>query len=130
MKNKGKVLSMDFYEHKIKLIEENAKRLGIDIIQAFTGDATRYNESLKNIADYVLVDAPCSGFGLIRRKPEIKWNRKEGDIEELVEIQRSILNNAKEYLKVGGFLVYSTCTIEKKRILRINGFLKEMKTLD
>ncbi|NLK43422.1 MAG: 16S rRNA (cytosine(967)-C(5))-methyltransferase RsmB [Tissierellia bacterium] len=126
MKNKGKVLSMDFYEHKIKLIEENAKRLGIDIIQAFTGDATRYNESLKNIADYVLVDAPCSGFGLIRRKPEIKWNRKEGDIEELVEIQRSILNNAKEYLKVGGFLVYSTCTIEKEEnINMINGFLKE-----
>jgi len=126
MKNKGRVLSMDFYEHKIKLIEENARRLGVDIIEAFVGDATKFNESLVNIADYVLVDAPCSGFGLIRRKPEIKWNRKEEDIEELVKIQRSILNNAKEYLKVGGILVYSTCTIEKEENIKmVNQFIEE-----
>lgn len=126
MKNKGRVLSMDFYEHKIKLIEENARRLGVDIIEAFVGDATKFNESLVNIADYVLVDAPCSGFGLIRRKPEIKWNRKEEDIEELVKIQRSILNNVKEYLKVGGILVYSTCTIEKEENIKmVNQFIEE-----
>ena len=126
MKNKGRVLSMDFYEHKIKLIEENARRLGVDIIETFVGDATKFNESLVNIADYVLVDAPCSGFGLIRRKPEIKWNRKEEDIEELVKIQRSILNNAKEYLKVGGILVYSTCTIEKEENIKmVNQFIEE-----
>lgn len=128
MKNKGKVLSMDFYDHKIRLIEENAKRLGIDIIEAFTGDATKFHESLKNIADYVLVDAPCSGFGLIRRKPEIKWNRQEEDIKELAKIQRSILANAKEYLKVGGILVYSTCTIEKEENINIiKEFIKENK---
>ncbi|NLV89069.1 MAG: 16S rRNA (cytosine(967)-C(5))-methyltransferase RsmB [Tissierellia bacterium] len=126
MKNKGRVLSMDFYEHKIKLIEENARRLGVDIVETFVGDATKFNESLVNIADYVLVDAPCSGFGLIRRKPEIKWNRKEEDIEELVKIQRSILNNAKEYLKVGGILVYSTCTIEKEENIKmVNQFIEE-----
>lgn len=126
MNNKGKILSMDFYDHKIKLIEENAKRLGIDIIEAFVGDATSFNLALKEIADYVLVDAPCSGFGLIKRKPEIKWYRKEEDIEELVKIQRNILNNAKEYLKVGGILVYSTCTIEKdENINMIYDFLKE-----
>lgn len=128
MKNKGKILSMDFYEHRIRLIEDNAKRLGIDIIEAFTGDATKFNKSLKNIADYVLVDAPCSGFGLIRRKPEIKWYRREEDIEELTKIQRNILNNAKEYLKVGGILIYSTCTIEKdENINMVNQFIEENK---
>ena len=113
MNNKGKILSRDIYEHKIKLINENAKRLGINIIQTAISDATIRDENLIDIADYILVDAPCSGFGLIRRKPEIKWNRKEKDIEELVNIQSSILNNVKDYLKINGILVYSTCTIEK-----------------
>lgn len=126
MNNKGKVLSIDIYEHKIKLVEENAKRLGVDIIEAFVDDATKFNKSLENIADYVLVDAPCSGFGLIRRKPEIKWYRNEEDILELVKIQKNILNNAKRYLKVGGILIYSTCTIEKdENINMINEFIKE-----
>lgn len=126
MNNNGKIISMDIYEHKIKLIEENAKRLGIHIIETYVDDATKFNKSFENIADYVLLDAPCSGFGLIRRKPEIKWYRKESDIEELVNIQKSILNNAKRYLKTGGILVYSTCTIEKdENINMINGFLKE-----
>ena len=128
MNNQGKILSRDIYEHKIKLIEENAKRLGINIIQTSISDATKRDESLVNIADYLLIDAPCSGLGLIRRKPEIKRNRKEEDIAELVEIQYIILNNSKDYLKIGGILVYSTCTIEKdENINMINKFLDNNK---
>lgn len=126
MENKGRVLSGDIHKHKLELIEENAKRLGIEIIETKVSDATKRDESLVNIADYLLIDAPCSGFGLIRRKPEIKWNRKEKDIDELTNMQYELLNNAKDYLKVGGVLIYSTCTIEKdENINMIQRFLKE-----
>lgn len=114
MKNKGKILSLDIHQHKIKLIKDNAKRLGIDIIESYVEDAEKFNKEFVNMADYVLVDAPCTGFGLIRRKPEIKINRKEEDIKELASIQWTILNNAKEYVKLGGILFYSTCTITKE----------------
>lgn len=128
MNNKGRILSQDIYEHKIKLIEENAERLGISIIETSISDGTKRDKSLINKADYLLLDAPCSGLGLIRRKPEIKRNRKEEDIAELVKIQYNILNNVKDYLKAGGILVYSTCTIEKdENINIINRFLEENK---
>lgn len=126
MKNKGKVLSRDIYENKLDLIKENSNRLGINIIDAMVSDATKRDETLVNIADYCLVDAPCSGLGLIRRKPEIKWNRKENDVDELVRIQYNILNNIRDYLKVAGTLIYSTCTIENdENINIINRFLDE-----
>lgn len=126
MGNKGKVLSRDIHENKLELIEENAKRLGIKIIETKASDARKRDESLVDIADYLLIDAPCSGFGLIRRKPEIKWNRKEKDVDELIDIQYQILNNAKDYLKVGGTLIYSTCTIENdENINMIKRFLDE-----
>ena len=128
MNNKGKIFSRDIYDHKIKLIDENAKRLSIEIIQTAISDATKRDEYLVNIADYILVDAPCSGFGLIRRKPEIKWNRKENDIKELVNIQSNILDNVKDYLKIDGILVYSTCTIEKDENYNlIEKFLEQNK---
>ncbi len=126
MNNNGKILCFDIYEHKLRLIEDNAKRLGINIIETKLGDALELNESLINTADYLLVDSPCSGLGLIRRKPEIKRNRNEDDIMNLIDIQYKILNNAKEYLKIGGVLVYSTCTIEKdENINMVNKFLKQ-----
>lgn len=128
MNNEGKIFSRDIYEHKIKLIDENAKRLSIKIIETAISDATKRDEYLVNIADYILVDAPCSGFGLIRRKPEIKWNRKENDIKELVNIQSNILDNVKDYLKIDGILVYSTCTIEKDENYNlIETFLEQNK---
>lgn len=126
MNNKGEIIALDIYEHKIKLIEHNAKRLGIDIIKTKLGDAQKLDGNLINTADYLLVDAPCSGLGLLQRKPEIKRNRNENDIKNLMDIQYIILNNAKEYIKVGGILVYSTCTIEKdENINTINRFLQE-----
>lgn len=126
MDNKGTIIALDIFQHKIDLINDNAKRLGIDIIQAKIGDALKIDETLINFADYILVDAPCSGLGIIRRKPDIKRNRRLKDINELSKIQYKILENAKKYLKVGGILVYSTCTIEKEENNNlINKFLNE-----
>ncbi len=126
MENKGRVISRDIYEHKLSLIRSNSQRLGIDIIETEIYDAIEIDGSLVNTADYVLVDAPCSGLGLIRRKPEIKANKSQEDIESLSDLQFRILNNAKNYLKIGGVLIYSTCTIGKRENVDIiDKFLKE-----
>lgn len=111
MKNKGKLLCFDIYDSRVKLISDGAKRLGLDIIQAKAGDASVFNAELEK-ADKVLCDVPCSGFGIIRRKPEIKYKDKN-EADSLPEIQYSILANGAEYVKVGGRLLYSTCTLSK-----------------
>ncbi len=126
MKNKGKVISRDIHEHKLNLIRENSDRLGTDIIKTELYDALDLDSSLINSVDYILVDAPCSGLGLIRRKPEIKRNKSQDDIDSLSSLQFKILNTVKEYLKVGGILIYSTCTIGKAENLDIiNKFLNQ-----
>lgn len=112
MENEGQIFAFDVHEHKIKLINENAKRLGIDIINAQIGDGTVFDENFAEKADKILCDVPCSGLGIIRRKPDIKWNRE--DMSGLREIQQKILENAGRYLKRGGEIVYSTCTIDKR----------------
>ena len=119
MNNKGRILARDFYDHKIKLVENNSQRLGSTIIETEVFDATILDENLIESADYVLIDAPCTGLGMIRRRPEIKWNRVEKDIENITDIQKKILNNGSKYLKSGGVLVYSTCTIEKDENLNL-----------
>ncbi|MGN1418223.1 MAG: 16S rRNA (cytosine(967)-C(5))-methyltransferase RsmB, partial [Acutalibacteraceae bacterium] len=111
MNNSGKVLSFDLYQHRAELIAKGAKRLGIDIITAQTGDASEYNEQI-GLADKVLCDVPCSGLGIIRRKPEIKYKTQES-LGELPDIQLKILKNGAQYVKKGGRLVYSTCTLSK-----------------
>lgn len=126
MENQGKIIARDIYDHKLKLIKENSNRLGIDIINTELFDALKLDEKLLSKSDYVLVDAPCSGLGLIRRRPEIKWNRKEDDIEKIKEMQYIILRNASKYLKPGGILIYSTCTIEREEnINMIRNFITE-----
>ncbi len=126
MENCGKVLSFDVYEHKVELIKKSAQRLGIDIIDARLQDATVCLPELENSADCVLADVPCSGLGVIHKKPDIKWRRTEEDIKELCQIQKEILKTAAAYVKSGGTLVYSTCTIlpEENR-LQIDEFLKQ-----
>lgn len=119
MKNKGKVLARDIYEHKLKLVRENALRLGITNIKTGVFDATKVDKTYVEKVDKVLVDAPCSGFGIIRRKPEIKYNKTLKDINEISKLQLCILNNASAYVKKGGTLVYSTCTIEKDENLEV-----------
>ncbi len=112
MKNEGKLLAFDLYEHRAKLIEDSCARLGIKIIETAVNDATVYNPEIP-IADRVLCDVPCSGFGIIRRKPEIKYKNLDS-IKELPKIQSKILEISSLYLKVGGTLIYSTCTLNKK----------------
>ncbi len=114
MKNTGKIIACDVYKHRIKLVEENAKRLGIKIIETYEQDATNLNEEFFQKFDKILIDVPCLGFGVMKRKPDIKWQRKKEDIEEIREVQFKILENCVKYLKVGGELVYSTCSILKK----------------
>lgn len=111
MGNKGTVYSSDLYESRVKLIEQGAERLGLDIVKARVSDASLYDETLPE-ADIVLCDVPCSGLGVIRRKPEIKYKKKD-ELTELPEIQKKILDNAKNYVKQGGKLVYSTCTLNR-----------------
>ncbi len=124
MDNRGKIYAFDVHEHKIELIRKNSERLGIDIIEPTIGDGCEFNEKYAGTADKILCDVPCSGLGIIRRKPEIKWNREENS--NLPEIQRKILDNASKYLKNGGEIVYSTCTIEKEENEAVtSGFLAD-----
>ena len=113
MDNKGTIYAFDVYEHKIKLINDNAKRLGIDICKATLQDSSVLNEEYIEKADCVLVDAPCSGLGIIGRKPDIKYQRRVTDIHQLAELSFKILSSAARYVKPGGTLVFSTCTIER-----------------
>lgn len=114
MKNKGKIDAWDIHEHRTKLVDENSKRLGIKIISTKVEDATIYKEEYKNKFDKILLDVPCLGIGVLRRKPDIKWQKKKEDIEEISKLQFNILNTCSKYLKEGGELVYSTCSIFKK----------------
>ena len=128
MNNNGKIVARDVYEHKLKLIDDNSKRLGINIIETQMFDALKLDASLVSKADYCLVDAPCSGFGLIRRRPEIKWNRKEDDIKNIINMQYNILENGSKYVKDGGILIYSTCTILKEENVElVKSFLDNNK---
>lgn len=109
MKNKGKIIAIDIYDHKLELVKENCKRLGINIVDYIHVDGRTFND--ENGFDFILLDAPCSGLGLISSKPEIKWNKSPEDIEQLRVIQMSMLEKAVKLLKRGGYLLYSTCTL-------------------
>lgn len=112
MENEGELISCDLYENRVKLISDNAKRLQIDIIKTRTADACIYDENM-GLFDAILCDVPCSGLGVIRRKPDIKY-KPHTDFKELEEIQYGILTNAVKYLKKGGRILYSTCTLRKE----------------
>lgn len=113
MKNQGEILALDIYPHKLKLIENNAKKMGIDIITAVKMDAVKVKEQGKKF-DKILVDAPCSGYGVIRKKPEALYNKDMNNVNELSALQYNILDSASKVLKDDGELVYSTCTITKE----------------
>ena len=110
MENKGRILSYDLHESKLKLIDKSAARLGIDIISSAVRDGRMLDETLVGQADRVLCDVPCSGLGVIAKKPEIRYKSPE-DFARLPEIQLSIVENCSKYVKKGGILVYSTCTV-------------------
>ncbi|MDQ5983601.1 MAG: Ribosomal RNA small subunit methyltransferase B [Eubacteriales bacterium SKADARSKE-1] len=112
MKNNGEILSFDLYEQKVNLIKNGAKRLGIEIIKSKVKDAKLPMES-GTLVDRVLCDAPCSGFGIIRRKPEIRYKDKDL-FKDLPKLQYEILSASEKKLKPSGTLVYSTCTLNQK----------------
>lgn len=112
MENKGRVLSTDIYDHKLALTSENAKRLGISIIETQAIDATTLSDKYLRQADRVLVDAPCSGLGVLRRKADSRWRKTESMFKDLPVLQKAILESAAACVKIGGTLVYSTCTTE------------------
>jgi 16S rRNA (cytosine967-C5)-methyltransferase len=112
LENQGRVLSVDLYEHKLALVRQNAERLGIGIIETLALDATDLAAAKVGLADRVLVDAPCSGLGVLRRKPDARWRKSATLLTELPPLQLAILESAAQCLKSGGTLVYSTCTTE------------------
>jgi len=128
MNNQGEIIAFELYEHRVNLINELADRLGITNIKVYQKDATVYNPEFDGKFDKVLADVPCSGLGVIRKKPDIKWNTKPEDIEELTKIQYKILENAAKYVKNGGILLYSTCTnVSAENVDLINRFVSEHK---
>ena len=123
MHNQGHIDSYDLHAHRKELIESDAKRLGIDIVHAGVQDATTFKSSV--LYDRILCDVPCSGYGVLSRKPDIKLHMVPEDMDSLIPLQYSILNNVCQYVKVGGVLVYSTCTMNKKENEKqIEKFLK------
>ena len=127
MKNSGEVIAIDIHQHKIKLIDTNMKKLGIDIVKAIVMDARNVNKQGRKF-DKILVDVPCSGYGVIRKKPEILYSKNKENIEELAKLQLEILNSAVDILKDGGELIYSTCTItDEENTNNIKKFLEERK---
>lgn len=111
MNNTGRIIASDIYRRRLGQVEREAKRLGITNIETRSWDATRVDSTMVGKADGVLVDAPCSGLGVVRRKPEIKYREKTMDMEMLPKKQLAILSASSSYVKPGGTLIYSTCTI-------------------
>lgn len=114
MQNEGHIIGADIHEHKIELIEKNAKRLGASIVEGRLQDGMFINEDWKEKFDKILLDAPCSGLGIIKRKPDIRYAKDEMAIRDINNIQRKLLKNAINYLKKDGILVYSTCTLTQE----------------
>ena len=129
-KNTAKIVANDLAKSKNKLILENIERLGLKNISLTNYDASSFVEDFKDEFDYVLVDAPCSGLGVVGRKPEIRYNRSKETIVRLANLQREILENALKYVKKGGFLVYSTCTIGPLENRDNFKFLKDKENLE
>ena len=125
MENKGRIIARDVFQHKLELIQQNCKRLGITIVETEIFDAKELDRKMVNKADKVLLDAPCSGLGALRRKPDMKLKKTSDDFVELNKLQQQMLSKAAEYVKPKGVLVYSTCTINKsENLMVVEAFLK------
>ena len=130
LNNTGQVVSRDIYDHKLKLIKASCKRLGLTNVDVEEYNGLSLDKESIGKFDYVLADVPCSGLGIIRRKPEIKYKEKE-EFRDLPPIQKKILENASKYVKKGGTLIYSTCTIQdSENIDIINEFLQKNKNFE
>lgn len=123
MNNEGSITSCDIHEKKLRLVEEGASRLGIGIIRTRAADASEFIPEFESAFDLVIADVPCSGFGVIRKKPEIRFKSEE-EIRDLPQIQERILANLSRYVTPGGTILYSTCTVfPEENSGVVNGFL-------
>jgi len=121
MRNNGKIFAVDKHEPRLNMMKETAERLGVTNIEFIQDDSTDFqNEILKDkLFDKILIDAPCSGLGVLSKKPEIRWKREYKDIVALAELQLNLLNNAAKHVKQGGTIVYSTCTTEPEENIEV-----------
>jgi 16S rRNA (cytosine967-C5)-methyltransferase len=110
MENRGRILAIDLHEKRLEMLKRTRNRVGLTNIEVFTKDGTTYDPGIK--VDRVLLDAPCTGTGVINRRADLRYQRQEPDINSLVELQRKLLDNAANMLKDNGVLVYSTCSLE------------------
>lgn len=114
VENNANILAWDIHKHRVLLVDKAAERLGIDRIKTEVKDASKYEDKYKEKFEKILLDVPCLGLGVLKRKPDIKWQKKKEDIVEISKTQWGILNTCSKYLKEGGDLVYSTCSILKE----------------
>ncbi|MCL6471600.1 MAG: 16S rRNA (cytosine(967)-C(5))-methyltransferase RsmB [Firmicutes bacterium] len=126
MENNGQILSVDINPNRVNLMRENIRRMGASIAQAIRADATKLKPVIKKPVDRVLCDVPCSGLGVLARRPDARWTKNPEQIEELSSLQTKMLTSVADFVKPGGVLVYSVCTIDKpetrlvvERFLRI-----------
>lgn len=128
MKNKGKIISLDIHQWKLDELRKRAKRAGVDIIESRVVEDSKTIKRLQESCDRLLLDVPCSGFGVLRRNPDRKWKMSESEIRELVELQRKIITDYSSMLKVGGFMVYATCSVlPVENQLQVEWFLENNK---
>ncbi|MGO5490331.1 MULTISPECIES: 16S rRNA (cytosine(967)-C(5))-methyltransferase RsmB [unclassified Acidaminococcus] len=125
MEDRGEILALDLYDHKLALVRENARRLGIHCIQTEKRDGTTFVPEWENTADRVLVDAPCSGLGVLNRRAESRWTKEERTLSQFPPLQKKILDNGARYVKPGGRLLYSTCTLEQDENTRVRKWFLE-----
>ena len=121
MQNKGEIVAWDLHKNRVELVKEAAERLGIHIIKTEEKDASEFDEKYAQYFDKILLDVPCMGLGVLKRKPDIKWQRNAENLEEITKTQAQILQNCAKYLKPGGEIVYSTCSIleeENEKIIK------------
>lgn len=128
MENKGKVFALEIHEGRVKVLKEQLSRMGVTNTEVHRMDSTKASVHTLSVEDFdgILLDAPCSGLGVLRRSPDIKYRRREEDINELQMLQLSLLRNLSKYLKVKGRIVYSTCSLEAEETEEvIENFLRE-----
>lgn len=125
MNNSGSITACDLHDHRVGLIMENVKKLGVRNVKAVAGDATKLPDNNNESFDYILLDAPCSGLGVLNRRADLRWRVRKSNLTETEALQASLLDAASRYLKKGGTMVYSTCTLNKgENELQIQRFLE------
>jgi 16S rRNA (cytosine967-C5)-methyltransferase len=119
MRDQGVLMAMDIHPHRVALIQQNMDRLGITCVTPLTGDGTQLPPWMRGAFDRILLDAPCSGLGVLRRRPDARWRRNEQDVRALAVLQQTLLHGALDCLKPGGRLIYSTCTLEPEENIHV-----------